>query len=705
MGFMLMGFIEKIRDIRESIAKQTSSFIAGDQAISNKPLLPDWFWMSKFGRPRGINVVELRQFAKAPFVQTIKGMIKKRMYNTEWYLKNRDEEDETDYMNDINEVEHLLRFPNQNNHAFWDVWGRFIDDVLDLDAGVIWKGRNGAGKIVELMPYDGGRFLFDITANGDINGFYQFSFKFPSSAPKFFEKNDIIYGSIGFNMDTYPYGWAPLQSIEQEIEVVIQGTRYNKEYFKNNAMPNGIVTMNMSRDELERFKYSWEQQVKGKAHKLVFHNSAADFTPMASTNKDMEWLAGQKWYMHVIFAAYGLSPADVGFFENSNRATGESQERVSVKNAVAPYLKLIEEKINREIIPEIVGHDKIVFEFDMRDSAEDREEHKEMIELLKNKVLTVNEVRAQLGMDPVEWGDKPQESFNPFGQQREDLPFSPRREEPKPKREEPLPEETKKSYSPDPFEQDDSASYADFLVKQFRGWEKQIFSFVDETLADEMKIDKSFGEFLSRMLNVVNTSGFFDGLRRAISRTYKAGVSEAEDELDMDIGVTVDFDAIVTTQTNRQLDGFYINGEPWMGLKGVAKDLQKELRELIVKGITEKEGLEKVKENIKDTMVKYKGGTRVSGAVTEGRAMRIARTESSRMHNQGKLMSYQKSGIKGVKKWTAFIDKDTSEECQELNGQTVSLYENFKLNDGREFDAPPGHCNCRSVVEFVMDDE
>jgi phage portal protein BeeE len=81
-------------------------------------------------------------------------------------------------------------------------------------------------------------------------------------------------------------------------------------------------------------------EVKGKPHKLIFHNSEAQFTPLATSNKDMEWLEGQKWYFHAIFAAYGLSPQEVGFYENSNRSTGESQERVSVKNAIKPYLNL-----------------------------------------------------------------------------------------------------------------------------------------------------------------------------------------------------------------------------------------------------------------------------------------------------------------------------------------------------------------------------
>ena len=120
-----------------------------------------------------------------------------------------------------------------------------------------------------------------------------------------------------------------------------------------------------------------------------------------------EWLDGQKWYHHAIFAAYGVSPQEVGFYENSNKATGESQERITVKNAVKPYLKLIEDKINREIIPELVGHDEVKFKWFPKDDTAEKVKHEQMMAKLNANVYTINEVRAKEGLDPVEWGEQP----------------------------------------------------------------------------------------------------------------------------------------------------------------------------------------------------------------------------------------------------------------------------------------------------------
>ena len=372
------------------------------------PFLYNWFWNAHLGMPRNLNIVEIRQYAKSVWPQMVFATIKKQLMVSEWAIVKTNDEDETDYSEDIEKVTTLLNYPNRNGDTFWDIWGRFTHDVLEVDAGVVYKGRNVSGELVELFCYDGARFLFDIDEKGIINGYYQYSFRQPGNAPLFFEKDDIVYGKLGINNEVHPYGWAPLQSIMQEIEVMIQSTRHNKEFFKNNAVPDGIMNIKMGKDELDRFKSYWKQEMKGKAHKLAFTNAESiDFKTFAFTNKDMEWLEGQRWYFHCIFGAYGLSPQEVGYYENSNRSTSESQERASVKNAIKPNLKLIADKINREIIPDFLGHDNVQLRWFIKDDVAERIEHEQTMEKLDAGVLTINEVRAREGMEVVEWGDEP----------------------------------------------------------------------------------------------------------------------------------------------------------------------------------------------------------------------------------------------------------------------------------------------------------
>lgn len=727
-----MGITDWYKKTRSLLSKEVRLFNAGETAkVEGMPYLYNWFWSAKLGMPRKTNITELRQYAKSTWIQMVVNAISKQIMTTDWDIVATEEEDDVRlYEKDVEKVKKLLTYPNRNGNTFWELWIPFLKDVLEIDAGVIWKGRNAKGELVELFPFDGSRFLFDIDEHGIVEGYYQYSYKFPKNVPLHYDKEEIIYGRMNLSTEQYPYGWAPLQSVQQEVELMIQSTRWNKEFYKNNAVPDGIVSVPMEKDEMERFKMSWQQEVKGKAHKLIFHNSeGVDFKSLANSNKEMQWLEGQQWYIHAIFAAYGLSPQEVGYYENSNRSTGESQERITVKNAIRPYLSLIADKINREIVPDVVGHDKIQFEWFPDDDVAEKVEHEQTMAKLNASVYTINEVRAMEGKDPVDWGEKPmamamQEQMAANGafddkDEKEDNPKDKDKKKDRDEKKDDRDKEVKgfkkkvkitvKEVDSGEEMVDEADQYDAFLKKKFNLWEKKIFSFLDETVKEEVTekgfvyMEKSFGDFIQRLFNVVNTTGFIGSLKTVIKAQLKKGINDAEQELTVDVGFKPEFDKQVEILAHRQLDGFYIDGKRWNGLKGVANDVQKEISELVKEGINEKKGLHTIKNEIRETMNKYSGG-KVKGKVTEGRAMKIARTESTRFHNQAKLTAYKESGLKGKKVWDSFFDNRTSSECKELNGQRAGLNEMFKLADGREFESPPSHPNCRSTVRFELDE-
>lgn len=416
---LMASIIEWYKKTKSYLAKDIRTFGGGELSDTSKmPFLANWMFAAKLGMPRQLNLVELRQYAKSAWVQMVVNAICKQIMTTEWNIivKDENEENAEKFEQQISDAKTFLEQPNRNGDSFWDVWIPFLRDVLEIDAGVVYKGRNVAGKLVELFPYDGGRFLINVNEHGIIGedsdgtempGYYQYSFRQPMSAPVPFLKNELIYRKMNTNTEVFPYGFSPLQGVQQEVELMIQSTRFNKERFSNSAVPDGIVSVPMASEQMNAFKSAWENEVKGRPHKLVFHNSDAAFTPLAMTNKDMEWLEGQKWYFHLVFAAFGLSPQEVGFYENSNRSTGESQERTTVKNAIKPYLTLIENAINREILPELLGTDELCFAWFTKDDAAEKIEHEQMMAKLNANVLTINEVRAEEGLDPVTWGHEP----------------------------------------------------------------------------------------------------------------------------------------------------------------------------------------------------------------------------------------------------------------------------------------------------------
>jgi HK97 family phage portal protein len=672
----------------------------------------NWFFYSDFGKPRGENLIELREYAKSGFVNMVHNAIIKQVQDTEWIVRAVNPEEQEKYTFYIDLVTNLLKHPNRNGDTFESLWGYYLKDILEIDAGVMYKARNAKGFISELFVYDATRWTIGIDEHGLINKYFQYTFT-KGSQPLSFESEDIIYGKIHGSPETFPYGWSPLQSIRQTVEVLIQSTRYNKEFFARNAIPDGLIYLDMDDDALKEYKNQWMSEMQGKPHKLGFVNYPVDIKTFNSSNRDMEWLQGQRWYHNIVFASYGLSPQEVGFYDQSSRATGESQERITVKNAIRPYLKHIESKINREIISEFFPKGETIpieFKFMPKDHVQEKIEHDQTMAKIDRNIYTINEVRAIEGKNPVSWGDmpltiafrQPNQQLNQTDEQNSNQNSSRNRDDNRDNDLKDRDEDMDKFLDFDLIE--DAQDYADFLKKNFDKWEEKIIKAVDSNLDSEVpKENKGFNEFIRRVFNIVNTIPFRKKLEFYVGRLMKEGLKEAENEINLDIPPTEEFKQRIKILSDQQLEGYHIEDEHWNGIKGVTHNLQVEIIKSVQEGISARKSLNKIKEDISEIMRKEKGGS-VEGKITEGRTMRIARTETTRIKNTGRLQAFGDSGVKGRKMWVVSDDCKNCEFCKSLNGQKKEINESFVDFTGVEKIQPPRHPNCACMVKYIVEE-
>ena len=448
-----MGIFDSLASgIKNGFSKQvgTVGVDLGDVNPQKLPVYPGWFYTAPFGQPRNINFNEIRSFSKSSWVQMVKNTIKKEVSIIPYDIISIDEEDETDYTEQIKLIKDKLNSINSDNEDIYDIILPIIDDVCDIDAGVWVKAYTTDSYTIGQIPvYDGlgntigertglilkplGQRRLDQVRIGDGATFmrqvdiyrrtltwYQYSFKNPANNPVAFVPDEVIYFMMNKNTQSV-YGFSPVQGIQQVLELLIQATRWNKDYFKNNAIPDGIIGLpNASFESLQKFKNDWENQFKGKTHKLMYHNTAATFQQFMTSARDMEWLEGQKWYFHLVFGAFGMSPVEAGFHENINQGNQAGQERVTVRNAIKPYLTLIEKGINRNLITEILqdSNPKLQFKFLPKDHAEEQIEFEQSMQEIQAGTMTINEFRKMKGRNPIEGGDdiaKP--SVNTFDNQ------------------------------------------------------------------------------------------------------------------------------------------------------------------------------------------------------------------------------------------------------------------------------------------------
>ena len=166
----------------------------------------------------------------------------------------------------------------------------------------------------------------------------------------------------------------------------------------------------------------------------------------------------------------------------------------------------------------------------------------------------------------------------------------------------------------------------------------------------------------------------------SISKFYDKGLNDAE--LSLNMNFTRDPERI-------NLLSNYTVGN----IKDLNEDTIKNIRQVITRGVVNLESNSKIASQIKEL-------AKVSG----NRARMIARTEMNRAENVGHIDGARQSGLNLKKQWDAHLDKRTSAICKALNGQIIPLDSKFKY-DGKEFDAPPSHPNCRSTLLFIQQEK
>jgi len=245
---------------------------------------------------------------------------------------------------------------------------------------------------------------------------------------------------------------------------------------------------------------------------------------------------------------------------------------------------------------------------------------------------------------------------------------------------------------------DESKDYATYLEDRVKKWESKVIKAI-EYIDVEKSYDynkKTFGEFLSSLMNIVNNKNFINRIIRFIKNDINTAIETVENELGIQIGFTSKFDDLLDKFTIQQFDGYSINGKRWPGIKGATKQTQFEILKSIEENLSAGNSRSDM---IKDVQSIFQGSTL-------NQATRIARTETTRFLAEAKLASYKESGVEGNKSPSAANDSRTSDLCRRLDkkyrNKGVPL-DSVYVDDvtGLSFQHPFHHPNCRCTLEFI----
>jgi SPP1 gp7 family putative phage head morphogenesis protein len=726
----------------ETKAQPTSTVTAFEETREGRPkaYIPNFFRKPPFGYPRYKDLNYYRKLAASIYVDMCETAIIDEVCSVEWQIvaEDRAGNEVPGKEKEVEEIESFFENPNTNKESWETIVRMMLTDLLELNSGIMVKIFNSFGKFVEIVSRDGAAF----TKNPDMYGMYTnradvllvkdifqdnegpigtpannlmlggamtadqakedaayFQYGHNSAAkPTPFGKREVVW--FEKKVQTYDlYGRSSMEVLAKTVQTLVYAVESQLEYFSDNEIPQGVLGLDgMTTDDMKAFATQWTQSQqkqdgmgmwKKAFHRLPMVNKTPKFERLSFTNQELELIESQKWWSKMVWAAFGITATELGFTEDSSGAGNQIvQSSIARKRIILPLLNLIAYHINTEIIPEF-GYENIKYKYKVFDVDEETKKADLYKTWIDSKFKTINEIRNSEGLDNVEWGDDPteQDDMGGFGQE----PGT-----------DPLQTDANKINSDSQSTRDKMGAVKKNIdsekeVKEAspdKVLEKAITAILDqnkkkifEILDDQGKPDPIMSikglDDIPKMIKKIFE--FFTGkaiVDEVIKSEFNSGWDASEKMIDQNV------------QYNEKALEF-LQGHTFDNVKGMTEEISNDLKAELERGIINGESIGKLKARVSSVF-----------NMGENRAEMIARTETNRADNNGKLLAIKGSDMANDynKKWITHEDDRTSAVCQGLDGQIVGINEEFSHGKWSG-QAPPSHVNCRSTIVFVAKDE
>lgn len=490
-----------------------------------------------------------------------------------------------------------------------------------------------------------------------------------------------------------PYrGISPLKAISITADADYFASLWNRNFFVNSATPSAVLETptKLTKEDVERLKTMLREFYTGidKSHATLILSGGVQFKPIQLSQKDMEFLELRRFTRSEIAAAFGVPLSKLGISEEVNRATAYINDYTFAKNTITPKLVMLRDAINRFLANYV--DENVYYDFDSIIPEDEEFEVQKYVNFVKEGILTINEVRAELGFPEVPWGDTP---FNPnlmmnFGFQGTN------KEQSKPKSV--LKSQFERLRYWKAFIEKKQKTEDNFKGKVANMFEKQrlrVLKNLSEALKEkgyQAGVKKMAQAEIEKILEEVLSFLYASDEEKAWKMLYMS--EQAKNFINSSIDIAGDFGLPMVFETDSPLITELMSERAQRFAKKISDTTYNQLKQSLLEGFLAGESESKLAERVNDVMTLAK----------RQRAQTIARTETFSVVNQAHIETYRMNGIEW-KEWLTAGDERVRDMHVAADGQITKLDDYF--NVGGEYLMYPGDpngspeniINCRCV--------
>lgn len=343
----------------------------------------------------------LRRFAELPVARKAINTVKDRVAGMRWRVQPRAGRDPAaDLAARARVLTANFEAPNPDD-SFRSLAEQVLEDIVVGGFGAIELQSTGdPARPLNLWPVDGAtiRLRADWDGTPTSPRYAQSTGRVGAGASIVLADEELSY--IRLNPRTHtPFGLGRLEVAFETINSFLGAHRYAARLASNTVVQYALWLQDLAPAQHERLIRWWQDEIEGTGRVPIL---SVEHKPEVlrfggGTDADLR-LAWQEFLLRVIADAFDLPPLFLGVEHDVNRSTAEEMSDLAFRTAIVPTARLLAEHLTRDAIAKKLGWDDLEFVFIDADARNEREEAEIQEILLRNGVLTVNEVRKLRGL-------------------------------------------------------------------------------------------------------------------------------------------------------------------------------------------------------------------------------------------------------------------------------------------------------------------
>lgn len=577
----------------------------------------------------------------------------------------------------------------------------------ELTGNAFWE-KDKARKVKPLIPTR----VSPVLAGGMLIGFKYLE----GATQRTIQAKDLLHDRYIDPAKPY-WGIGKLQKIARWVDTSSFVGEFLSRFFVNGATFGGFIeTEEESEQRIKLIKIGLQNEHIGleKSHKIGVLPKGAKFSKNVANMAEMEMGATDDRYRDKILAAFGIPKTLVGLTTEVNRASAEASEYIFAKYTVKPLVDDLVEFLNVNVAPTLDDSGRFYFDYEEFVPVNQELELKSRESALgKQPYMTVNEVRASIGLPKIPGGDVVYGSptLAPLGApEQAPAPANGKPEADAPKKA--MPARMRTLEKRERLIDGIAEKAIQLVIAHGETDEASHKAFVGRVEAHELLLaDKvrAFNNQQEREL-LLNLTSITKGVKKA-------------DLFDMEREVTVMVDFVSPLlrglMLEQAIEEFIANEFPGsldqsqpristivnLAARRLAKSYNRTTATLLADtlnaGIELGEPISELSKRVRQ-VYEFSDTTRANA---------VARTETFYIANEGSREAYRQSGVVKSMRWYTAEDERVCPWCGPQHGRVVGVNEVFfkkgevlssdgkKLTlDYRTIDVPPLHTNCRCFI-------